>query len=344
MHIVLQILYTVIILGVLIFIHEFGHFIVAKACGIRVNEFALGMGPRILKKQGKETLYSLRLFPVGGFCAMEGEDEESDDTGSFTSKPAWKRFLVVIAGAAMNLILGFIITLIIVSFSEALPSCTVGGFSENSLSEQSGLQIDDTIIAINGSKVSVYTDISTRFSLEYNKDTADITVLRNGQEVVLEGVRFPTEEVADGMSCMMVDFLVYREAKTFGNIMKQSFRRTLSFITMMYDTLRDLITGSLSVKYISGPVGVSSTISEAASYGFMTVLYLVALLSINLAVMNLLPLPALDGGRAVLIVFEMIFRKKVPVKVEAIINFAGLAILLALMVLITVKDIFFPVV
>lgn len=343
MSILLQILYTVLVLGVLIFVHELGHFIAAKACGVRVTEFALGMGPAILKKQGKETLYALRLFPIGGYCAMTGEDEEiPDDPRAMRNKPVWMRMIIVTAGAAMNMLLGLICVAIIVCFSN-IPSTVVAQFDENAISSQCGLQVDDKIIAVNGEKIADYTEMATVLSRCYNEDTVSMTVLRNGQEVILPNVTFPTEEVDEGLSYPMVDFLVYRAKKTPGVVIRQIFVQTWSYTTSIVDGLRDMITGRISLKYVSGPVGISSVISEAASYGFLSLLSVAALISINLGVMNMLPLPALDGGRFLCMLIEAIVRKPIPPKVEAIIHGVGIVILLAFMAVIMLKDIFFPV-
>lgn len=343
MDIFLQIIYTVLVLGILIFVHELGHFIAAKACGVRVTEFALGMGPALWKKQGKETLYALRLFPIGGYCAMTGEDEEvPDDPKSMRSKPVWMRMIIVAAGALMNFLLGILLVSIIVCFSN-IPSTTVAQFDENATSVQCGLQKDDKIIAINGNRISDYTDMATELSRCYNEDTVSLTVLRNGQEVILQKVTFPTETVDEGLSYPVVDFLVYRAKKTPGVVVKQIFLQTGSYVTSIINSLGDMITGRVSLKYVSGPVGISSVISEAASYGILSLLSVAALISVNLGVMNLLPLPALDGGRFLCLLIEAILRRPIPAKVEGIIHGVGLALLLAFMILIAFKDIFFPI-
>ena len=342
MDIFLQVLYTVLILGFLIFIHEFGHFICAKLTKTKVNEFALGMGPAIFKKQMGETLYALRLFPIGGYVAMEGEDDASEDPNGFDKKNIWARLLIVSAGALMNLGLGFIITLILV-MRAGIPSLTVGEFMENSVSDDYGLQIGDVILKIDDRKIGDYVDIGTAFALDFNLDSVDVTVLRDGEEVVLEDVVFPKVEQADGLSSFSVDFKVYGKEKTFGNVMKETFSRTGSYISMMYESIGQLITGKMSVKYVSGPVGISSAIADSAKLGLDAIFSLVSLISLNLAVMNLLPLPALDGGRLIFLLIELVTRKRVPKKYEAVVHFVGLVALLILMVLIVFKDIFFPV-
>ena len=344
MDIFLQVLYTVLVLSVLILIHEFGHFITAKAFKIRVNEFSLGMGPSLLKKQGKETLYSLRLLPIGGYVKMEGEDEDSNDERAVNNKPVWMRIIVVISGALMNLLLGVVITFILVLNAEALPSQSIAEFDKNALSVESGLQVGDKIIEINNKKVNIYTDIAVGLSRAYGKDNVDVVVERNGEKVKLAGVKFPLQQIGKDLYSMAPDFYVNREVKIFGNIMKHTLFRTISFVTMMYETLADLVTGKASFNYLSGPVGTSTVIASAAKSGFMTLLSLVALISINLCVVNLLPLPALDGGRLVFMFIEMIRGKPIDQKYESVIHFVGLMLLFALMIVITFKDIFFPIV
>ncbi|MBQ1272206.1 MAG: site-2 protease family protein [Clostridia bacterium] len=343
MDIFLRILYTVLVLGVLIFVHELGHFLAAKACGVRVTEFALGMGPALFKKQGKETLYALRLFPIGGYCAMTGEDEEvADDPKAMRNKPVWMRMIIVLAGSVMNFLLGLTLVAVIVCFS-VIPSTTVAEFKENATSLQSGLQVDDKIVAVQGIRVSDYTGMATQLSRCYNQDTLSLTVERNGQEIILQNVTFPTEQVDEGLSYPTADFLVYRAKKTPGVVIKQIFLQTGSYVAGVINSLSDMITGRISLKYVSGPVGISSVISEAASYGFLSLLSVAALISVNLGVMNILPLPALDGGRFLCLFIEAIIRRPIPAKVEGIIHAAGLLILLAIMVLVAFKDLFFPI-
>lgn len=345
MNIVLQIIYTVLVLGALIFIHELGHFLAARAVRIEILEFSLGMGPKLLQKISKKsgTAYTLRLLPIGGFVSMAGEDEESDSPNSFDKKPVWARMLVTVAGVAMNLLLGFIITIFLVSFMPKLPSHTVAEFSEGAVSCQYGLEIGDEIIRINGMKVNSYSDLSAAFTRCYNTDTVDLEVLRDGEKIMLAGVKFPTFEAAENLSVIDFDFKVYAEDKNAGTVLKNAFFQTGSFVKTVYGTLFDILTGRVSAQYLSGPVGTSNVIAQAASTGAYTLFYLVALISVNLAVVNILPLPALDGGRILFLLIELIRRKPVSKKIEAAIHFAGIILLFSLMILITFKDIFFPV-
>lgn len=343
MDIFLRILYTVLVLGALIFIHEFGHFIAAKACGVRVTEFALGMGPAILKKQGKETLYALRLFPIGGYCAMTGEDEDVEgDEKAMRNKPVWQRMIIVLAGAGMNLLLGLVLVAIIVCSSN-IPSTTVAVFDEGATSVYCGLQEGDEIIGVNGKRISGYTELSTALSRCYNQDTVSLTVLRDGQEMILQNVTFPTEKIGDELTYPIVDFKVYAEKKTPGVVIKHIFLQTGGYITGIIDSLGDMITGRVSLKYVSGPIGISSVISEAASYGILSLLSVAAFISVNLGIMNLLPLPALDGGRFLFMLIEAIIRRPIPAKAEGIIHAIGFILLLAIIILVAFKDIFFPV-
>ncbi len=343
MNIVLQILYTVLVLGILILVHEFGHFIVAKKSGIRVLEFALGMGPAIFKRKGKETLFTVRILPIGGYCKMEGEDDESEDPSAFCNKPVWKRILVVAAGAIMNLLIALVITFFLVLSESKLPSVTVAEFYDTAVSDEYGLEVGDKIIKIDGKAVNIYTDISGAFSRTYGKESVDITVLRDGEKVFLDDVQFPLIQISEDMSSIVPDFYVMAETKTVGSVLRHTFFRTVSYVTMMYESLFDMITGRVSLKYVSGPIGTSQVIAEAAASGFASLASLMALISINLCVINLLPLPALDGGRLVFLVIEAIRKKPVNRDAEAIIHFVGLILLLILMVVIAFKDIFFPI-
>lgn len=343
MELFLQILYTVLILSVLIFIHELGHFIAAKACGVRVTEFALGMGPAIWKKQGKETLYALRLFPIGGYCAMTGEDEDvPDDPRAMRNKPVWQRMIIVLSGALMNLLLGIILVTVTVC-ADPIPSTTVAEFQKDAISQQHGLQVNDKIVAVNGDRISGFMDFNTTLSSLYNEDTVSLTVERDGQEIILQNVTFPTVAVDEELKTPKIDFKVFRAEKTFGTVAKNVISDTGSYLTVMYRSLRDMLTGRVSLKYVSGPIGISDAIGQAASYGWTSLLSLAALISINLFVMNLLPLPALDGGRFLCMLIEAIIRRPIPPKVEGLIHGIGLILLLGLTVVIAFKDIFFPI-
>lgn len=328
---------AILLFLILIIIHEFGHFISAKLLGVRVNEFAVGFGPKIFSKQGKETKYSFNLIPLGGYCAMEGEDETSADDRAFCNKAAWRRFLIVVMGAVFNLLLGLIIVAIILAPSEAFYTTTVGSFEENAVSVNSGLQIDDTIIAVDGRRIIAINDLSYAFT-NVKDSKIDITVKRDGKKVELNGVKFATEQ-ADGINYLTVDFSVYAREKTFLSFIDHTFDTAISNCAVVYRSLFDLITGRYGISAMSGPVGVTVAIGEVAKRSIMDLIPIMALITINLGLFNLLPVPALDGGRLLFILLEMIFRKPVPQKFEAIVHAVGFALLIALMLVITLKDI-----
>lgn len=326
----------------LIIIHEFGHFIAAKTLGVRVNEFAVGFGPTIFRKKGKETEYSLRLVPLGGFCAMEGEDETSTDERAFCNKAAWRRFLIVVMGAVFNLIFGVVI--IAVSFIPQTQFATtkVAYFADTATSNSAGgLQLDDEIIEIEGRNIYTVNDLAYNFTA-VDDGKINMTVIRNGEKVRLTNVPFATELYdlnGKKYNIITLDFKVYPEQKNFVSYITQTGKTALSYSQTVIYTLVDLIGGRYGMSEISGPVGVTVALGEAAKTGIFDLLPMIALITINLGIFNLLPIPALDGGRLVFILIEMIFRKPVPVKYEKWVHAAGLFILLLFMAFVMVKDI-----
>lgn len=437
------ILIGVLLFELIIFIHEFGHFITAKKSGINVNEFSLGMGPKIFSFGKGETKYSLRIFPIGGFCAMEGEDEESPEPRAFNNAKVWKRMIVVIAGAVMNIILGFVLMFVVVVQQDAYSSTEVQSFPATSFSSCTGLRSGDVIKEINGYGISTSMDfnypISTAelktvdgstleiykedcgnnlynmavslvqdknnklsdeqvskvnellskstneivkarskedaFSVYENyykeindvcgiKDykvekiveketrkryTADILVERNGEEKLLKNVQFFTYTTKDNSDPQVsIDFYVKTIEKTFGSVISQTFKQTISTCKMIYASLGGLLTGKFGLKDMSGPIGIASAVttvaSESLSSGFMSavnsIIYVMMIITVNLGLFNMLPFPALDGGRFVFLIIEAIRGKSVPRKVEAIVNGIGMGLLILLMILITANDIF----
>lgn len=437
------ILIGVLLFELIIFIHEFGHFITAKKSGIKVNEFSLGMGPKIFSFGKGETKYSLRIFPIGGFCSMEGEDEESPEPRAFNNAKVWKRMIVIIAGAVMNIILGFVLMFVVVVQQDAYSSTEVQSFPATSFSSCTGLQSGDVIKEINGYGISTSMDfnypISTAelktvdgstleiykedcgnnlynmavslvqdknnklsdeqvskvneilskstneivkakskedaFSVYENyykeindacgiKDykvekiveketrkryTADILVERNGEEKLLKNVQFFTYTTKDNSDPQVsIDFYVKPIEKTFGSVISQTFKQTISTCKMIYASLGGLLTGKFGLKDMSGPIGIASAVttvaSESLSSGFMSavnsIIYVMMIITVNLGLFNMLPFPALDGGRFVFLIIEAIRGKSVPRKVEAIVNGIGMGLLILLMILITANDIF----
>ncbi|HOP10428.1 MAG TPA: RIP metalloprotease RseP [Oscillospiraceae bacterium] len=337
MNIVWQIIIALLVLDLLIVIHELGHYIAARLFKIKVQEFAIGMGPKILKIQGKHNLFSLRAFPIGGMVAMEGEDEDSTDPDAFCNKKAWKRFIVIIAGAVMNLILGLILTSILVLGEKALPSRTVDQFFDNAVSVTSGLRAGDELLNIDGTHISIYSD-AVYAIMRNQTGNATVTVRRNGEKITLENVRFETEVV--GKTTVSVrDFYFTVESKNFENVVRHSFYGTISLVKVVYQSIYDIARGKYSASEVSGPVGTVEVIGEAASQGLDSLIYLAAFITVNLGVFNLLPLPALDGGRLIFIIIEMIRRKPVPKKYESMIHFIGFMLLILLIILVTFNDI-----
>ncbi len=329
---------SVLVFGSVIFIHELGHFIAAKKSGITVHEFALGMGPTILKFEKNSTVYALRLFPIGGFVSMEGEDEESDIPGSFTKAPLLNRVIVIVAGAVMNLILGFLVLIIVVNMSSVVITRTIAEFDENASTQASGLQVNDTILSVNGRRCFTANDLIYEFA-RTQEGTADLTVLRNGETVALDDVVFETYIDDNGTKQLVLDFKVVGEPKTVLNVIEAAFNWGLSLIRMVFVSLTDLITGRIAVNSLSGPVGIVTAIGEASGMGLENLLLLTALISINLGVFNLLPVPALDGGRLMFLILEAIRRKPIPPKYEIAVNAIGFILLIGLMLFTTFNDI-----
>ena len=337
MSLFITILASILVFGSVIFIHELGHFVTAKLCGIKVNEFSLGMGPALLRFEKGDTTYALRLLPIGGFVSMEGEDEESDDEHSFSKAKVWKRFLVVAAGAVMNMILGFLVLVILVCCQSAITSRTVSVFSENASTQASGLQVGDEILAVNGRRCFIADDVIYELVRTQN-GTADLTVLRDGKKVLLEDVVFTTQETEEGTS-LIIDFKVLPIEKTFFNVVKEAGLWTCSLSRMIFLSLIDLVTERVAINNLSGPVGIVTVISEAASIGWEPILLILAVITINLGIFNLIPIPALDGGKLFLLLVEGIRRKALPEKYEIVINLAGFAALMLLMLFVTYNDI-----
>ena len=336
-------LIIVVVFGVLIFIHELGHFITARACGVKVNEFALGMGPKVFSKTSKKngTRYSVRLLPIGGYVSMENEDgldtsPEANDENAFCNKSVPKRMLITIAGAVMNLLLGFIIMFVIVFMSDQLGSTVIAEFSENAVSDE-WLCEGDEMIRIGNTSVHTWNEAAYEI-MNQGYEPVDVTVIRNGEKIVLKEVIFPTF-TESGTEFGDFDFRVYAEPTTFTNLLKHAFFRSVSTVKMVIDSVVGMLTGRFGMEAVSGPVGVVSTVETAAKQGFVSFMYIMSVLTINLGVINLMPFPALDGGRFVFLAIEGIRGKPINKNVESYINFIGLVLLFAFMIVITCKDV-----
>ncbi len=332
------ILFAILFFGVIIALHEFGHFITAKIFGIQVNEYSIGMGPAILKRKKGETQYSLRLFPIGGFVSMEGEDEESENPRAFGNQKAWKRFIVVAAGATLNIILGLLLVCVMLGAEGEMPTRTVSDVSETMLEMQDGVREGDEILRINNTKV--YSARDLYYGLYRDSDGVyDIVLRRDGQKIHLTdlAVNYSAEEG-------FCDFVVGFKKTTALNLLPGAVTQTASMTKLVWLSLIDMIRGKYGLSDLSGPVGTISIVAETASDAikgadYSGIIFILAFITVNIGIVNLLPLPALDGGRLLFILIEMIFRKPVPKKFEAWVHAAGFVLLIGLMVLITFNDI-----
>ena len=425
----------------IIFFHELGHFITAKKSGVKVNEFALGMGPKILSFTKGETTYSWRAFPIGGYCAMEGEDEDSENPRAFNNAKIWKRMIIIVAGAFMNIVFGLILMLITILPQERFASTQVSQFVPYSFSAVSGLKSGDRIVRINdyaintstdfsfalytmplsevdGSELSIYKEdcayalytrlieicdnktsqdvlnavfdtvgkADSQIANASSKDEAyrimctaldqmsvdtgteklssypeikeketrkrfrtDMTVIRNGERVDLKNVDFFTGiKEGEDKPTISMDFYVEPIEKSFGTVITQTFSQTVSIVRMVWGSLIGLVKGQFGINELSGPIGIASALTEVAgetlkTSGFLSavssIVYVMMVISVNLGVVNMLPFPALDGGRFLMLLIEGIFKKPVPRKVESVINAVGLVLLLGLSAVIAVKDV-----
>ena len=338
----MSIIISILVFGFLILIHEFGHYIMARTFKVGIKEFAIGMGPKLISKTSKKTniVYSLRAIPRGGFVSMDGEDEENESENSLNKKPVWQRFLIMVAGSVMNLLCGFILVCILVGMmSGNLGNTTVARVSENA--NEGTLLVGDKIISINGEKVYTAYDLSYTMYRDGEK-TNTVVVLRDGKKVTLRGVEFYEKTTNDeGKEVEKLVFSVEREEFGIGVFFKHAFNRSVTTVEMIWESVIDLISGKYGIDQMSGPVGITNEIGKAAKTddGGVSLINLTAIIALNLGVMNLLPLPALDGGRILFLIIEGIRRKPLKPEVEGYIHFAGMVLLLLLMLIISFKDV-----
>ena len=343
----LYIVVGILIFGALIAVHEFGHFITAKLFGVRVNEFSIGMGPALLHRQRGETEYSLRLFPVGGYCAMEGEDEDSEDPRAFGSAKLWKKVIILCAGAFMNFLAGLVMLLFLYRPMADAYLGPVEGYG----TENCGLQAGDILLSVDGKEVTRLGQARTLLS--EGGDTVTLVVERDGQRVDLGEVYLPFQSrTADDGTTTRIRGILVGGAKVQGTVMgrlEYAWDEAVYFAKVVWLGLRELVSGSLSLRDMSGPVGIVDTMNQVGSQsstvqaGLINVVYLGALIAVNLAVMNLLPLPALDGGRVFFLVLNgvlyALFKKKIDPKYEGYVHMIGLFLLLGLMAVVTLSDV-----
>lgn len=344
----IYILLAVGVFGALILIHEFGHYITARLCGVTVREFALGMGPLIFSRVSPKSgiRYSVRLLLLGGYVSMDGEDGTSENPNAFCNKNIWQRILIIVAGAGMNILLGFLVMFILTTSTvmgtegALLPTNVIAEFDENATSNQAGengLMVGDRVVSVNG--FPVFTGYDLIYEITNSAyDPVDMVVVRNNRFYFLKDVQFPTTEES-GVTFGSYDFKVYGKSPNILNLGLYSVNRATSTVKMVYDSLFDLITGRYGADAVSGPVGTTEVIVQAAQAGGATFLYLVAVITINLGVFNLLPVPALDGGRLLFLLIELFRGKPINRDLEGYVHFIGIIVLFALMALISVKDI-----
>ena len=348
----MTIVFAIILFSLLIFVHELGHFLAAKASGVQVNEFSMFMGPAIFKKQVGETLYSIRCIPIGGYCAMEGEDQDTDNPRSFQKAAWWKRLIILVAGAAMNFIAGILLFSIVFMPVKQIAVPVIDSFENRcTLNREGGLEVGDEILEVDGEKIYVQSDFSMILSIN-GGDVHDLVVLRDGEKVVLDDFLMEKQMFLDedGIAVMRYGFSFSAIEPNFWEKIEYVWNNTIDNVRNVRLSLQMLLTGKAGLADMSGPVGIVDTMSDVAAASatwvdaLLNMLYFGGFIAVNLAVMNLLPIPALDGGRVVALllttVIEAVTRKKINPKYEGYLHGAGMILLLGLMAVIMFKDIF----
>ena len=326
----MTVIYAVILFVMLIFPHELGHFTVAKAVGVKVNEFAFGMGPAIFQRQKGETLYSIRLIPIGGYCAMEGENEESESSRAFNNKPVWAKISVLLAGSAMNVLIAILAMTLVMGYI-GTATTTIDEVQTGTPAYEAGLLSEDKVLSVNGTPIEKWNDIAA--AIGSGEARLSITVERNGEEETFE---MTPEKTEDGRYIIGVTSKVSHNALT---AVSNGAKGTWSMTKGMFSALAQLVSGEVSTDELSGPVGIVSLVSETKNYGMIYFGYLVALISLNLALMNMLPLPALDGGRIIFVIIRKITGKMISDNLEGKIHGAGMILLFGFMIFVTWNDI-----
>ncbi len=342
----MYILISIILFGILIAVHEFGHFITAKLCGVRVLEFAIGMGPAVWKKQGEETLYSLRLLPIGGYCAMEGEDEESDDPRSFSAQHPLKKALILVAGAAMNFVFGLLLLLIVFAVQPPQTNVITGFMEGCPYESERGFQVGDEILKIDNHRVYVSSDVTVY--LNEGDGTHDVLVRRDGKTVLLSDFEL-TKLQYEGETELKYGLYFLSVAESPVQLVRYTWNYAMSFTRMVWMSLKELVSGTYGVNDLSGVVGIVDVMndvgqaSETVMIALLNLAYFAAFIAVNLAVMNLLPIPALDGGRIFFLIVlwpvEKLLGHKLDPKYEGYIHSIGLALLMALMIYVMFNDV-----
>ena len=349
----MSVIFAILLFSVLIFVHELGHFTAAKLSGVQVNEFSMFMGPAIWKKQVGETLYAIRCIPIGGYCAMEGEDGGSDNPRSFDKAAWWKRLIILAAGAAMNFLIGVVLMVIVcLPIKQAVVPVIASFESYATVNGENGLQAGDRIVEVDGEKLYTYSDFSLILSLN-SGDVHDITVRRNGEKVVLKDFLLEKHEVKleNGSTALRYGMNFTVSTPNFLEKLGMAWNQSLDTVRLVRLSLQMLFKGKVGLTDMTGPVGIVSEMSKVAAASdskvtaLLNMLHFGGFIAINLAVMNLLPIPALDGGRIVCLLItvavEAITKKRINPKYEGYLHGAGMILLLALMAIIMFKDVIF---
>lgn len=338
MNTVTAIIAAILGFGILIIVHELGHFTLAKLNGVKVEEFSIGMGPKVFSKKGKETIYSLSLLPIGGYVKMLGEEENVQDEKSFSAKSPLRRISIIIAGVAMNYILAIII-FTTVSFNFGFAKPVVGEVVQNSAASEAGLAAGDKIVKVDNSRMFTSNDIQIGIALS-KSEAVNFVVDRNGEKKVFN---IAPKADKDGNKIIGIRFAV-EQNPGFSASVKEGMNQTISYVSQTFKGLKMIFTGEANLKTdVGGPVTIVKMTTATAKAGLWSLINFIGFISVNLAVFNLLPFPALDGGWCVILLIEFITRKKVPEKIVSALNFVGFAALMGLMVVVTIKDIIFPV-
>ncbi len=349
---IIYILVAVLMFGVLIAVHEFGHFIAAKSLGVKVNEFAIGMGPRLLHKQKGETEYTLRLFPIGGFCAMEGEGEDSTDPRAFNNKPAWRRFIILVAGAFMNFVVGVLIFLLLNAGVSVFTTTTVDSFMDGFTAQgQGGLMAGDRVVRVDGHVIYLQSDISLFFGR--GGDTLDLEVIRDGERITLNDLDMPYRDyIQNGQTVKLRGLSFLQKEATVADKLALTWNNSIDTVRLVWVSLGDLVTGQVGLREMSGPVGIINMVGEAGQAGAanagvlgaaLNILSFTGFIAVNLAVMNLLPIPALDGGQIFFLaadkVYNLFTKKNISQKYLGYINMVGFLCLIGLMIVVAFSDV-----
>lgn len=350
----LFILIAIFIFGVLIATHELGHFLTAKMLGVKVNEFSIGMGPAVFKKEKGETLYSIRLLPIGGYCAMEGEDDDSADPHAFGRAKGWKKILILSAGAAMNFMTGLLILAVLLFQLSGIVMPVITGFLEGYNLENCGLQVGDVVLSVEHRNMfSLYGRDKMSEVLNEAGDTVDFVIVRDGERLTLNNVFMPRQQRIDSEGKVTNFRGVSKGITAYDAGIKDrlvySWYGALEMVDVVWSGLGALLSGDVGLRELSGPVGIVNTMTEVGEQSATAVdaainlAFFAAMIAVNLAVMNLLPVPALDGGRIFFLLLNGIlyglFRKRIAAKYEGYVHMTGLVVLMALMLMVTLSDV-----